>query len=244
MCIVVPRVERISKTCIFARASESGGQYLAYRMSFEAMSDIALILPLPVPRDSPKHAVRFIDLKGYPDFFLHLQRAFPEFQPEPLNHDLGVPEERPRLKVVDVGRFEASFIPSASDFSRLDERFRIPQDVWKKLPTYRDWGFAVFKLRHGETSVHPIAFEFPRRPRSKLYFPTVHIHDGAVHETAEFDHALYCQRLAHENLDGWAESDDGAWIVDVEKTRGMVMRGYPLYRRGLNGRRPNADVLV
>jgi hypothetical protein len=34
----------------------------------------------------------------------------------------------------------------------------------------------------------------------------VHIHDGDVHQEAEFDHVLYCQRMGQENLSHWEES--------------------------------------
>jgi hypothetical protein len=36
--------------------------------------------------------------------------------------------------VREVGSFEASYVPKIADFSRLDERFRLPVAVWKKLP--------------------------------------------------------------------------------------------------------------
>jgi len=37
------------------------------------------------------------------------------------------------------------------------------------------------------------AFTFPHAKGAKLFFPTVHVHDGEVHKTAEFDHELYLQ---------------------------------------------------
>ena len=66
-----------------------------------------------------------------------------------------------KLEVVRVGNFEASFVPTQKDFSRLDERFRLPKAAWKLLPAYESYGFAVFKLKPGamkvtETSVHKI----------------------------------------------------------------------------------------
>ena len=89
----------------------------------------------------------------------------------------------------DVGEFEASFVANIGDFSRLDRRFRIALEVWAELPTYADYGFAVFKLkgfhsrpkkkgiinwianrftpfspasRAKETKFHPTALAFPR----------------------------------------------------------------------------------
>ena len=58
-------------------------------------------------------------------------------------------------------------------------------------------------------TVHPMAFEFPRRAPAALFFPTVHIHDGEVHETAMFDHRLYCQ-LGAAPAKGWESSNGPA----------------------------------
>jgi hypothetical protein len=46
-----------------------------------------------------------------------------------------------KLEVIQVGDFEASFVPTVKDFSRLDERFRLPSAVWD-LPN-RDTFLAV-----------------------------------------------------------------------------------------------------
>lgn len=95
----------------------------------------------------------------------------------------GAPAAAP-LRVHEVGSFEASFVPSLADFSRLDARFRLPDGLWEGLPIYADYGFAVFKLKAGERKVHPMAFEFASRDRRQLFFPTVHIHDGQIAERA------------------------------------------------------------
>ena len=106
--------------------------------------------------------------------------------------------------MVEVGSFVASFVPTVKDFSRLDEQFRLPDGTWDKLPAYKDYGFAVFKLKKGEQKVHPMAFEFPRADKTRLFFPTVHIHDGKVHDQAGFDHVLYCQGV--DTRMRWRES--------------------------------------
>ena len=97
-------------------------------------------------------------------------------------------------------------MPAVKDFARLDERFRLPATTWDALPDYKDHGFAVFKLKSGEKHVHPMAFEFPRADHKRLFFPTVHIHDGKVHKTATFDHELYCQAGRGRKRASWKES--------------------------------------
>ena len=83
--------------------------------------------------------------------FEHLRAGFPRprddrFATLGASLDLGVET----LEVVEVGGFEASFVPRPEDFGRLDERFRLPADLWTRLNLYYNplvnwvWvGFAV-----------------------------------------------------------------------------------------------------
>lgn len=147
MCCFSQPVEIVSDTNIFAR-SANGRQFLVYGMSYAAVGKLAMVLPLPVPPNPPEDPVRFINLRRYPTFFDDMSRGFPprmmysEFRGAPA-----VSFDPPKLRVHDVGDFEASFVPRIDDFARLDERFRISRDVWDRLPTYHDYGFAVFKLK-------------------------------------------------------------------------------------------------
>jgi hypothetical protein len=233
----------VTSTNLFARASAGARQFLVYEMTLAAAEELAMILPLPVPPRPREDAVRFIALDGYRDFFKDLKKGFPE----PVSRGgwlaNGIAPAAPQaLRVVDVGDFEASFVPTVDDFDRLDERFRLPRGIWEALPGHRDFGFAVFKLKRGRTRVHPMAFEFPRRDPARLFFPTVHIHDGAVHAQATFDHALYCQG---DGEPGWRESEHAAHsFVDVARAKGIVDGAAPAYLRELHGVHANVDVYV
>jgi len=248
MCCFSGRVESVTNTNIFARSAENGRQFLVYAMTMSAKEDLAMILPLPVPKGSAEDAVRFISLKDYPDFFKDLNAGFPEppgLRAEGLKDD-AIPRSK-SLKVVEVGHFEASFVPTVKDFDRLDARFRLPDATWEKLPAYREFGFAVFKLKKGEKDVHPMAFEFPRADPKKLFFPTVHLHDGLVHPRARFDHALFCQSRHDESLPlrNWEESPRVAiQFVKVDKTHGIVDMHRHCYRRVIRGDAKNEDVLL
>jgi hypothetical protein len=148
MCCFSQQVEMVADTNIFAR-SANGRQFLVYSMTYAAATDLAMVLPLPIPANPPEDAVRFINLERYPNFFADMRRGFPEF-PSTRSWSLSrgpTAGAAPKLQVHEVGRFEASFVPRIEDFDRLDERFRIPRDVWDQLPAYRDFGFAVFKLK-------------------------------------------------------------------------------------------------
>ena len=300
MCCFSQAVLEVSGTQIFARPSQGTAQILVYSMSLQSEQEVSMVLPLPVPPGCPENAVRFINLEAYPEYFTDMDALFPESMTLGIDRSLG--EARAPLAVHDVGQFEASFIPSIPDFSRLDPRFRLPVHVWRDLPQYKDWGFAVFKLKKSallplpkraaqslhsqlfgqalvpptlgspetgaEHRVHPMAFEFPRRNPSQLFFPTVHIHDQQVHPTAHFDHQLYFQldRMmrgmnfpgtdSRDILQRWASLDlylgDRLRVgkrpikqyMDIRRAAGTLHLLSPLYHWELSGELPNQDSIL
>ena len=249
MCCFSGVVEWVAQTKIFARPSQTEYQFLAYSMQFKAKDELAMILPLPVPKKSAENAVRFVSFKNYPDFFRDMAKGFPQTQTKAA---MGAFGGRPAaavapLEVHDVGSFEASFVPSISDFDRLDRRFRLPEGTWDKLPAYVDFGFAVFKLKPGNQIAHPMAFQFPRANPRQVFFPTVHIHDGEVHAAATFDHDLYLQFAAADwsAPREWAESAQPAGMfLQLKKVPGLVEPDLHCYRLQLRGQRENKDFLV
>jgi hypothetical protein len=253
MCCFSRPVELIADTNIFARAGKDGKQYLVYAMTMSAKEDLAMILPIPTPKASKEDAVKFINLEKYPDFFKDMRAGFPvkPLRGRAKGGDKRKDDSRSTIKVVEVGSYEASFVTAVKDFSRLDERFRLPTEVWDKLTQYKDYGFVVFKLKmtdkeKGAGKVHPMAFEFPRADAKKLFFPTVHIHDGTVHEKAGFDHALYCQASGGEDLMmKWEESRQPAGLfMNIEKSLGLLEKDGHCYRRELRGQLKNEDIIV
>jgi hypothetical protein len=247
MCCFSGPVESVGNTRIFARGADGGRQFLVYSMKFSSKADVAMVLPLPVPAETAEDAVRFIDLSGYKDFFQDLESAFtlpaPAAAPPPTARAV----KAEPLKVVEVGDFEASFVPTLKDFSRLDERFRLSDRVWDAQPEYRTFGFAVFKLKKETRLPHPMAFEFPRADPKKLFYPTVHIHDGKVHRKAVFDHVLYGQGAQGESggLRKWKESElTAAQFMKVDLSNGILDGAGHAYRLELRGERNNEDTVV
>lgn len=251
MCIFSRPVVEVSGTRIFAREWR-GRELLAYGMQLGAAEDLAMILPLPVPPRSSERSVEFFDLSRCPDLFDVLDAGFPRPRaPAPANAPA---RGAATLPVHEVGEFVASFVPHPDDFARLDARYQLPEAIGAALPQYRDWGFAVFQLRAtGEAArakVHPMAFLFPRRNPRLLHFPTVHVHDGAVHAEAVFDHTIYYQ--SHR------ERRDAAWprlraactprpaveFVDLVRARGVVDGALPVWRARLQGRHANRDIAL
>lgn len=255
MCCFSRPVDSVSATNIFARSGADGRQFIAYSMTLRAGEDLSMILPLPIKPGSGEKAVEFISLKDYPEFFVDLQKGFPQ-KPKPgstLGRSFGAIAAS-KLEVISVGNFDASFVPTIADFARLDERFRLPSGTWEKLPAYKNHGFAVFKLKSGNAKVHPMAFSFPRAKPGELFFPTVHIHDGKVHKNTEFDHSLYCQRGAtdeftlidwDESTRDWDESDRPVGLyMQAAKAGPLLDAGEHCYRRRLTGTLPNEDFVL
>jgi hypothetical protein len=245
MCCFSGAVDHVGGTKIFANVLPDGSQALIYSMEVRAPEDLAMILPLPVPPGSPEDAVRFVDLSGYSRFFANLADAFrgPVLRSAREDMVLGAP-----LAVHVVGAFEASFVPSLGDFGRLDPRFRLAPEVWRSLPQYADWGFAVFKLCPSEEiqDVHPMAFTFPRRDASRVFFPTVHVHDGVVREVADFDHELYMQMQAPGTPSRpWRRAfGPVSEYVDIRKTKGLMNRADAVWNRSIRGTHENKDIFV
>ena len=242
MCLFSGPVREVYGTKIFGRI-EGGNQYLVYQMTFSAESDVAMVLPMPVVPGSAEDAVRFINLESYKRFFRDLDKLFPERMDlefmAPLSD--GPVAAQVVLEVHEVGAFEASFVPTIPDFVRLDPRFRLPDQVWGELGGYDDFGFAVFKLTAGNTQhAHPMAFSFPTRDEKKIFFPTVHVHDGKVHLEAQFDHKLYCQ--TDTPLKWEASNELSSDNVELEKAQGIFVANEKCYRQTLRGIGKNADV--
>jgi hypothetical protein len=247
MCCFSRPVQDVSNTKIFARMGTGVDQFIAYAMNLSANEELSMVLPIPVVPGSGEKAVKFINLEKYPALFDDLWKGFPA---PPMSRGGAGPfaaaaePPKTKLEVQSVGAFDASFVPTIADFSRLDERFRLPEGVWKKLPGYASFGFAVFKLKSVHGPVHPMAFSFPSSMPQSLFFPTLHIHDGKIHEQEEFDHTLYCQGSGI-NVANWQESPGIAvQFVKCGRTQGIVSPQHHVYRRQMHGSQENGDVLL
>lgn len=259
MCIFSQPVATVNNTRIFARATSRGTQFLAYQMNYDSRNENAMILPIPIANPAQDDSLRFIDLREYDTFFDDLADGFPYSAP---SFNIGCSAtfdtaSENALEVFEVGNYVASFVPNLSQFSRLDERFTLPETTWLRLPQYADYAFAVFQLAAGSLKPHPMAFEF-ETGKDFIYFPTVHIHDGEIHQTEDFDHVLYLQ---HAGLDsrvyGYQNSDVpdkstglirskyiAQQFCDVARTNGIVDPDLLVHRQFIRGNNVNRDILI
>ena len=255
MCIFTQPVISVNNTRIFARQSGTGTQFLAYQMNYESSDQNAMILPLPVKRPSNEKSLNFIDLKDYDAFFDELADGFPFHSPPSIGCSAPFhPASRHDLEVFKVGNYIASFVPTIPDFDRLDSKFKLPNEIWQTIPRYHEFGFAVFQLAAGALKPHPMAFEF-HSANDDLFFPTIHIHDGEIHESEEFDHILYMQ---HAGLDSTVYGYENSHVADkstglirskyvasqfcdLDKSAGLVDGNLLLHRKIVRGNLPNSD---
>ncbi len=249
MCCFSRAVRYVGNTQIFCRVGPKGSQVVIYSMDFEADEELAMVLPVPVRAGAVESDLKFINLHAYPEFFGRLEQGFPEPRRPNRSKDGpfgGATAVNRALQVQAIGSFEASFVPSVTDFSRLDARFRLPAGTFDKLPEYADHGFAVFTLRaQARAHVHPMAFAFPTRDPSRIIFPTVHIHDGEFHAEADFDHTLYCQSNSRDVAMNWRESAFVAkQFINVGRAKLTVRPGDHVFRRSVVGKRTNEDIAV
>lgn len=74
----------------------------------------------------------------------------------------------------------------------------------------------------------------------------MHIHDGNIHPSTDFDHDLYCQAdgLLGATLD-WTTSVGplGAHVEEL-KARGVVRAASPGFTLAMNGTHPNHDMVL
>jgi hypothetical protein len=236
MCCFSNEVVAVSSTNIYARL-DGDRQLLAYSMYLDTKQPTAMVLPLPVASGP----VRFIDLSKSPDMFADLAKLF--VMPSRGGGD-DFDLEMLALDVHEVGAFVASYVPSRADFARLDPRFRISDKLFDAVPAYADYGFAVFQLAPGKLDVHPMAFSFPTRVPDRLFFPTVHVHDGKVHRTANFDHSLYYQHPAITQPGTSYRGDNVAYRTVAESYAGVALAGKPIARRELHAKLTNEDTWI
>lgn len=243
MCCFSGPVREVADTKIFARR-EGNTQFLAYQMRYSADRQVAMILPIPIALPAREDSVRFLDLKGYPTLFTDIAELWPPVALAVAKsiQTASVPSTAlPRLAVQDVGEFAASFVPSVSDFERLDPRFRLPRQVWDSLPRYASFGFVVFQLKELGGTPHPMAFSFPTRLESEVFYPTVHIHDGKAHPEEHFDHLLYLQAEGSD----WEKAPSRVTDhVTTKLTSGLVLPNRPIFRQRMLGVYSNEDILV
>ena len=175
----------VAGTSIYGRLLDDGAsQLLVYETELSLTSPTAMLLGLPVDGD----ALEFLNFEQHRFFFAGLDAAFQTTAAKraariDLSDGVGVAQQ--------VGDYLASFVNDLNDLVDVDPRFALPPGLAAQLPPGLGW--AVFRLNVVEpgTRIHPMAMRFRTRRPGQLFFPTIHVHDGAWHDVADFHHTLY-----------------------------------------------------
>ena len=245
MCIFTGDVKSVGDTRIFAR-QEGQRQVIVYDMHLSSKDETAMVLPIPVAKTSEADPVEFKDLSSYPKFFDDVESLFPQWMS--ASADGFASRGASRIKVQEVGVYEASFVPSPDDFRRLDPRFSLNDSFFEQAPEYADYGFVVFKLKPGESRVHPMAFWFSKEADNQLFFPTKHMHNGIMNSRDNFIHTRYAQcdgalnteDPSLETVDPVSQRDELSSIVD--KSQGLVSENQMISKVARYGENENKDI--
>ena len=195
MCMMIGRAQ-VKVTRIFA-TKHAGKDVLVYEAAIMTPESNAMVLPIPIRAGSGP--IELVDLSAFPQMFAEIALYY-NGPVEPADA-WGRPEAPPqKLEVFTVGAFKASIVPSLDQLGQLDDRFHIQPGFRELLAErYGDWAFVVYQLAPGNHILHPFGVAFESRFQEQLFFPTLHVHDGA-HAAAKagFAHSLYAQGASLE----------------------------------------------
>lgn len=250
MCVFTSDIESVKDTRIFAR-QEGERQVIVYEMYLSAKDETAMVLPIPVGNSTNPEQVEFINLSDYSMFFHDIESLFPKLLSPDFEGVFSLSDDL--IEVQQVGVYEASFVPTPKDFERLDPRFSLNENFFEQAPEYSGYGFVVFKLKPGESRVHPMAFWFSKNNDNQLFFPTKHMHDGVVHSNDNFSHTLYAQGDISDSSGlevsdiSDQEASDGifrlATLKSISKdSLGVVANDQIIYKKIMHGENENKDV--
>lgn len=248
MCIFTEDINTVHDTRIFAR-QDGNKQSIVYDMYLDSNNDTAMVLPIPIPlinRYDPD-AVEFIDLSNCSNFFDDIEELFPKrVSASSITTDFMDGGDK-IIEVKSIGAYEASYVPSAMDFKRLDPRFRLKDRFFKQASEYLNYSFVVFKLKPCKSKVHPIAFWFPKENDGKLFYPTKHMHNGVIKDNEYFSHILYGQASNVSSNVEYASSSDSTFVLSLlskisELSLGIVSRDETLFKKDVYGEHNNSDM--
>lgn len=243
MCIFTFPTE-VSNTRIYARESPRAGgrhQFLVYQMVAQASQDLAMILPLPVPTGTRESEVHFLAMDHWPQLFEHFNQLFPSLSMS-LKFSLFAPfmkrAEGAYLRRVEVGDYEASFVPTLAHFDQLDPWYCLPPETWNQLPRYADYGFAVLQTqtRHPLRPSHGLRISTPR------YGPTLLSHRAHPRRPGAFRSRLQTDLRPPGWKTGFWHPYDHPSICALEPhERPFLDLMRSLHRTRLTGVLPNED---
>jgi hypothetical protein len=269
MCIVSGPVANVNTTKLFAARSANGKRQLTVysnKVSTHIANNI-MILAVPNPT-----TIKFHDLTNYAKLFTDLENSFPKSRSFSLEGDMYLSKGEGRLKVHEVGSYQASIANNLNDLNRLDRSlFYVDDEVIMFLTnTYKSYaniGFVICRLKQGNHEYHPFAYSHDIHSSNKLFIPTKHYHKTSSFEGSfglfgdfmpitsnshdmisdDWDHEIYVMndkitRVAND-LKGTARTTSHL-AIDKSKIDFELEPFKELSKLRLEGNHLNTDILV
>lgn len=180
MCIISGSVKSVNNTQLFVARSKNGKrQFTVYANTVHTpLRNNMMVLAVPNPT-----TVKFHDLSSYTDLFKDLENSFPKARSAMLSYSLeaGSTKYEKRIKVEQVGSYNASIVPSVADLKNLDPEYfyvdsKLIDFMEHTYGSYVNIGFVVCGLRQGNHEYHPFAYSHDIHHSNKLFIPTKHYH--------------------------------------------------------------------
>eukprot|EP01128_Nolandella_sp_AFSM9_P009118 TRINITY_DN5756_c0_g1_i1.p1 TRINITY_DN5756_c0_g1~~TRINITY_DN5756_c0_g1_i1.p1 ORF type:complete len:285 (-),score=44.64 TRINITY_DN5756_c0_g1_i1:87-941(-) len=218
MCIFNTKVGVVRSTKILVAATAKGRQVTVYENAVsvvggntrkpgqygkkaaleeqvrEERNNNAMILPCPLTEGSD---IIPLNLSRDSFSFANLDKGFPE-KPQLRSNARGSTNSfsfEKKLEVVQIGAYSVSIAKSLVDLSRIDTGvFKVNESI---LPALRErysvrFGFVICAFNPAnKIEPHPIGYVHDPPESKNLFVPTLHIHDGKVHQKENFDQNIY-----------------------------------------------------
>eukprot|EP00039_Didymoeca_costata_P026407 m.15865 g.15865 ORF g.15865 m.15865 type:complete len:276 (-) comp5514_c0_seq1:88-915(-) len=180
MCIIQGKVRQVSQTNILVAPMKEDLQLTVYSNNVKLEDTAgAMLLPFPCADPSQENICKFLNLTNYKNIFKELRNAC--FPPLRKRMKTKAPAKKcsAKLKVVQVGSYKASIVPSVDDFERLrTDVFTVDPTVFKflsaKYPS--KYGFVVCQLDQ-DRDYHPFGYVSAKLEDGRMFIPTMHYHE-------------------------------------------------------------------
>ena len=108
----------------------------------------------------------------------------------------GLPDDEEYPPIPKIGGYSVSLIPDTIGLNRVDSNeFIIGEVVLNVLKYKYSKGFSFLICRFDGSvdniKMHPIGYTHKMIKPGILFTPTLHIHDGVIHDVSNFDHQIF-----------------------------------------------------
>lgn len=216
-------------------------QFLACELAYSSDGHTAMILPLPTAIKDRDRWLQTHSLSVYKDLFKDLDRAF--------SRDSSIqkaPKSVPVLEYVNPNHI--TLCASVTELAKIDQRFRLSNEFWSQLPQYCDGSYAVVILPDTGgrlKGVNPFSISFKSRlsgVNEPIHFPTLQIRNCYLDRVVQFHYEIYYQG-SRRLLSDYPSTHPIEESMDFIRSRPLLVDGLA-YKRVLNGKTPNSDVVV